>query len=491
MKKLLPTLLAILAFLIGCSTDPYITVDTNSKLAIEHIKSIDTSSLIENALLVASGTKVDGITVSNTTITDDSISMTIELGEAGTTTRTARRAVNTVFTSPLKGILNLKLLGEEISIGNETRFKVGSYSISSDNPIAISNDKNGTETLKLNGEFGGDAFATITIGAENTIEAISETVIAVPLLPIGDSSLLLNGVETNLESLDANEEVSNIKNSAETEINTLETEIMTSFAKELLSLFDEEQFRYGIATLNKEVGPYDKATGSNQALLEKTKKEVEELNKNPHIGIADYLSSMKSGGNLPSIALGGKGLGWVYPKQENDIVSSSGLKLNGLYLEIKEDENKTRTGNAIMDITFAEDTSLYFKDENTKIKAGSRLFLALQNCSFDYKGAGNTGDNMMLTASTYNISTSPNAFLSSFLDKNGFEIPPQGSLIVEYLGKSHNITINDISGDADIYIGMDYQIRGIRAIKTTLELNNSLGAPTSGSGTIDGIEVTL
>ena len=245
MKKTLPFLLIILVFLASCAVDPYETTvkkeeekqDNTSALAIEYIKKIDTPKLIKTALTVASGTKVDGTNVSNITITDNSIIMSVELGTAETTSKTSKDISNKYSEPAIEGIINLKLLGDKISIEKDNIFRVDSYTISSNTPLIISDDKNGNASLSLNGEFGGDAFVKIILGAENTIGTIYENVIAIPLLPIENASILLNDKEIDLANLNLDEEITNIRTSIEAEKKALENEAMSLLAKELLNLF--------------------------------------------------------------------------------------------------------------------------------------------------------------------------------------------------------------------------------------------------------------
>lgn len=502
MRKSIPILfLIVCALFLSCNADIYkITDDStiedtnqdiNSLLANKYIELFDSSKLIKESIDAITNKENQNIKITGKpSIADNTIEFSVELiGKAENTASTKESQIDPDITeiTGAKGYLDIKLTGLMMENENAYSFLAYTYSITSpdiEKTLVITDDKNENVELYLNEYFGSDIFAIITMDEEKAITGISGEIIACPIIPIENATMLVNWDPVDLDDISNNTETIELKEEIQQERASTEVPYLV---EDILSRFREDQFRYALATLNKEVAPIEKAKDLPQTEINEAVKKNEE---NLHIGIADYLASMSGKGSYISIINGKVGRGWLYPKDPNSI-SSSGLKLNTLYLETKGTGVEPDSGDAIMDITFADDTRAYFNGGEVKIKAGSRVFLALPDCSFDYKGMGNSGDNMKLSSNTYIVSTTPDELLSNFKDDRNFKMPEKGSIVIEYKGTEHKVDINSISGNADIYIGIDFRVKNKIipiAFKATLELNE-IGESTSYDIVMDGYNV--
>lgn len=253
------------------------------------------------------------------------------------------------------------------------------------------------------------------------------------------------------------------------------------------SEFDADSFIADVIETHRAVGDYEKSVLENswndttdaqkEALIADFKKH-----NVGNTGIADYINAFDLGassGSIYAIAATGSGSASVPFKYAEDKIFTEGIKFNSIAIHADEDGIEPRKGRVTLDIVFVDDYSGCFSsDSSLCIKAGSEIFVTF-DCSYGYLGEGNTGDNAKLTIESYSISTvDPNAGIEDMAvshEPNGF--------IVRDNDIDYRISVFPLSGEAEGYFGLDYQVVQLVAIKTTVTLE-TIGIPLYESGSV-------
>lgn len=260
----------------------------------------------------------------------------------------------------------------------------------------------------------------------------------------------------------------------------------------LLSSFNGEMFISDVIQTHREIGDYEE-TVRTEAWADTTEAQkevlIEEFKRENvgNTGIADYLNAFdiaNSAGSIYSVAASGYGAASVPFKNEEGSEYPQGIRFGNISIKADDETVEERKGLVTLDLVFMDDYNNAFSEESgLSVKSGSEIFISF-DCDYAFSGEGHSGDNARLSINSYSISTlDPNADNEELAVQH----EPNGLCII--VGdKEYDMEIEELSGIADGYFGLDYQVQLLLAIKATVTLD-SIGMPMHDSERIliDGV----